>query len=449
MDCSVCCETVKCTECPYCRFAACSGCASTFLLGLSKDPHCMSCNKLWDREVLLNLLGKSFVNGKHKWHRENLLFEREKSLFPQTQVIIMRENKFIELEKIREDTIKEIVMETGKVPNKWHPKLLEIRNVRDILMNGQTDKAKPKKKFVRKCPVGDCKGFLSTSWKCGLCEHNICKDCNEIKTKDHVCDPGNVDTVKLLAKDTKPCPECGEMIFKASGCSQMWCTACHCVFDWNTMEIETGVVHNPHYFEYQRRNGTLQRQPGDVPGGCEAGGFDFGNIWILSQQYPYNRELITNVYRLWAHYDNVRNPRVVDSNLNSRKEFMRGKISEYQFKFRIQKNEKHREKIRDIRNIDEMCKTVLQDILLQLFNKTVTIEEFKLMVENLVKYTNEAYRKIKTVYDNCVMNFIDEIKFEMISDRKKKEQPAPPPLVQQTPLRVRDVATGILTTVWV
>ena len=71
------------------------------------------------------------------------------------------------------------------------------------------------------------------------------------------------------------------------------------------------------------------------------------------------------------------------------------------------------------------------------------------MVENLVKYTNEAYRKIKTVYDNCVMNFIDEIKFEMISDRKKKEQPAPPPLVQQTPLRVRDVATGILTTVWV
>jgi hypothetical protein len=252
-----------------------------------------------------------------------------------------------------------------------------------------------------------------------------------------------VETVKLLAKDTKPCPECGEMIFKASGCSQMWCTACHCVFDWNTMEVDKGIVHNPHYFEYQRRNGTLERQPGDVPGGCDEG-FEYRHLWTIYQHYPHSREAVDKVYRLFNHFEaahrHIRG--VQDVNLNSRKDFMRGKISEYQFKFRIQKNEKHREKIRDIRNIDEMCRTVLGDILMQLTNQTVTIEEFNLMALNLVKYTNDSYQKIKVIYDNCVMNFIDEEKFEFVTYRKKKEQP--PPVRNHIPLAVAVTAVPVV-----
>jgi hypothetical protein len=73
---------------------------------------------------------------------------------------------------------------------------------------------------VRKCPVNECRGcdvcvlthkprwrsphhrrFLSTRWKCDVCENFICVDCNEIKKDDtHVCDADAVETMKLLKK---------------------------------------------------------------------------------------------------------------------------------------------------------------------------------------------------------------------------------------------------------
>jgi hypothetical protein len=56
------------------------------------------------------------------------------------------------------------------------------------------------------------------------------------------------------------------------------------------------------------------------------------------------------------------------------------------------------------------------------------------MALNLVKYTNESYQKIKVIYDNCVMNFIDEEKFELVSDRKKKE--STPPVRNHIPLAI-------------
>ena len=130
-----------------------------------------------------------------------------------------------------------------------------------------------RKVFVRRCPAADCMGFLSTQWKCGMCDAKACKECHEcIVDKDtHVCDPTIVANVKALEAEAKPCPKCASMISKIDGCDQMWCTQCKTAFSWKTGRIETHVVHNPHYFQWMREHGRdLPRQPGDVVavGGC-------------------------------------------------------------------------------------------------------------------------------------------------------------------------------------
>jgi hypothetical protein len=63
-----------------------------------------------------------------------------------------------------------------------------------------------------------------------------------------------------LNKEAKPCPKCAASISKIDGCDQMWCTQCRTAFSWRTGAIET-AVHNPHYYEWKRRNGGLEPAP--------------------------------------------------------------------------------------------------------------------------------------------------------------------------------------------
>mgnify|MGYP001436159448 CR=1 FL=1 len=132
--------------------------------------------------------------------------------------------------------------------------------------------------FTKPCPYPECRGYVSSAWKCGLCERYSCSRCHEPKNgrddPDHVCNEDTVATIALLANDTKPCPNpaCLTPITKLSGCDQMWCPTCHWAFSWRTgTRVRAGgVIHNPHFFEHQRslNNGEIPRQPGDIPGGA-------------------------------------------------------------------------------------------------------------------------------------------------------------------------------------
>jgi hypothetical protein len=83
-------------------------------------------------------------------------------------------------------------------------------------------KEEEKKKFVRRCTRDGCQGFLSTAWKCGLCEWYSCSKCFAVKGQAHdvahECKKEDVETAELIKKDCKPCPKCGEFIEKSSGC---------------------------------------------------------------------------------------------------------------------------------------------------------------------------------------------------------------------------------------
>jgi hypothetical protein len=90
---------------------------------------------------------------------------------------------------------------------------------------GTEDGAAEKKEirqFTQKCPVEDCRGFLSSAWKCGTCQTWVCPDCLVPKGKDkdaaHTCNEDAKATAALIKKETRPCPKCGMGISKIDGC---------------------------------------------------------------------------------------------------------------------------------------------------------------------------------------------------------------------------------------
>lgn len=113
------------------------------------------------------------------------------------------------------------------------------------------------------CPTTNCTGLLDSTHKCALCDNRFCTKCNGHLTVGHECKPQDVESVTEIRSRCKPCPKCHSMIYRAEGCSQMWCTNCKHAFDWNTGKLldTSRNYHNPDYMEYIRRRPNTQEAP--------------------------------------------------------------------------------------------------------------------------------------------------------------------------------------------
>ena len=253
-------------ECPFCDFIACRRCCEQYILN-STTIKCMNpeCNKEWSRKFIATHFTKKFISTNLKTHREKVLYDQQRALLPATQPLVERN---IKLEKI-DSEIEELKQAYNKIRRIMNEKYTEKRAV----MTGANATRGERATFVRACPDENCRGFLSSQWKCGLCEKWTCNHCHVLKGPDrnieHTCNPDDIATAELLANDTKPCPSCGTGIFKIDGCDQMWCTSCNTGFSWRTGRIEN-TIHNPHYFEWLRRNGgQIPRAEGEIQCGRE------------------------------------------------------------------------------------------------------------------------------------------------------------------------------------
>ena len=287
-ECDCCCDTFnssqkKAVQCPNpkCDYVACKSCVRTYLLSTSEAPHCMSCKSGWNERFLTENLNASFMNGDYKKHRKNLLLEREISRLPETMPAVVR---FQEKLKFKEDDdallqekrelnlrIKQIEQERHTIWRKYH-------QFCDTSGAAAGSKEGEGKKYTFPCPDENCRGFLSSAYKCEICKYYACPKCLVLTGKerhdpDHVCDEELVKTATLIRESSKACPNCFERIIKSSGCDQMWCTNCHTAFSWKTGKIDTGIVHNPHFFQYQQQHNTQIRNPNDVICGGLPGGW--------------------------------------------------------------------------------------------------------------------------------------------------------------------------------
>jgi len=213
------------------------------------------------------------------------------------------------------------------------------------------------------------------------------------------------------------------MIFRISGCSQIWCTDCHSAWAWNTSRIVTGVIHNPHYYEFVRNGGNTARNHGDIPCGGLPSIDDlhtrFKKVYTNVTQIP---SMIYLVHQCIIHIEHheIGNHEVGDNvtlNRSLRIKYLMNELSESDFKITLQQNERRREKKTAFHNIYRMFIDVGSDILRQIVvfirkhqptsnsganaQCIAFIDENIVILDNLINYFNENFKKIGKIY-KCV-----------------------------------------------
>ena len=425
VDCNICAETKfkrKFVNCPFCDFESCDSCVETFLMGIDDSrPRCMNnaCKKIWSYEFLSNIFPTSFHNKKYLVRRATLLMEREKSLLPGTQGLVAAQIKREEIHR----RINDLQDENKMLKELMSRNTAQIKLIKeelfygDAVVGGQDEK---KEVFVRACPIETCRGFLSSALKCGICEVYACKDCHLPKNgrndEEHECNQDTVATIKLLASDTKPCPSCSTPIFKIHGCDQMYCTRCHTAFSWDRGTIELGVVHNPHFYEFQRsqNNGVAPRVAGDMRCGGLPNIHDVLEVTGGGNKNVLKQDLL-HIHRLVNHIQHVEIPHFphngVTDNTRLRIDYLMNKITDKQMLSKIKQDIKKRDKDEAIRMVLDMFVTTMSDLFGNIISDSRNYKLHLNAIKELKDYTNKSLLKIEHRFDNATPHITEDFQY--------------------------------------
>lgn len=459
-ECSVCADTYnkitkKCVTCPKCNFQCCRSCIEKYTQSNQHDFHCMSCKSPWDYEFFLASMTKACIK-RIELHRQDVLFEREKAKLPNTQVYVsyqkqidadiefveilsLQYKSIIDIHKamdeskkklshaalmLKNDNIKNIAIEMKEqcASNKKELKELDeqlIKYTRKINRwknnfymetNDNHEKKKEKTlKIISNCSESNCKGFIMSNWKCGLCETSFCAKCHRNKHKDHVCDENDVKTADMIMRSTKPCPTCATFIHKISGCSQMWCPECKTVFDYNTGEVDNGIIHNPHYYEWFKKNNknTTQVQANQI--NCNRNINQFQVMNHINVAFRNNRQLVNQLMyynRLYGHIRYEMNAFVIldenleEHNLDLRISWMLDRITDAEFKQKLRMRDKKNKFMKNKKQILDMVQKIFNDIFHKLLACNSHEEASDIVAEfkSILKYGNECMENIGKLY---------------------------------------------------
>ena len=204
----------------------------------------------------------------------------------------------------------------------------------------------------------------------------------------------------------------------------MWCTKCQTTFSWKTGKKTHEKVHNPHYYDYLRKNGMLKRDPLDV----ECGGMPDANRLTLDCKVPWSLDLnlivdTMRTYIRWLdHARVVETPwypttlAVDDFNTMLRVRFLMGEIDEPVWREMLYKNEKKHVLKKELGEILALVNSTSIDIIRRIHlavldmqekpipPSSVSIGSWEQIVQANILGVNRPGQKIKTFKASEKMN---------------------------------------------
>ena len=222
-------------------------------------------------------------------------------------------------------------------------------------------------------------------------------------------------------------------------CDQMWCVKCQVAFSWNTGLRVTGVVHNPHYYEWRRNGGQAIRNAGELHCGgipdfrryeskiykdkelCNnviygfPSNFPKDNIreYFVSSTYTTYQKMLEDIHRAVLHFQDIiltRQRRECNGLIDNQKmriEYLANDLSEEKMKKKLIQKKIQENRNRAILDVYELLNTVWTESMLQIYNN-LSVKTVQDEIQRMTQVTILANReliKISQMYNTRVIVF--------------------------------------------
>lgn len=423
-SCNVCINTFNASTrkkitCPSCAYESCRQCTVTYFLGLTCMPKCMNCQTIFTSTFLMDNFTKTFVCKDLRKHGDTMVLKQEPALLQKIQLLTGYDKQTNEIDKqinVLTQQIEELNrIRQNIITQKWnymHEINPDILEVDDFLQSGvMNDKKKEERvhQLYLPCPLPTCHGYTKNG-KCGLCDMIVCKNCNEEEgnAETHVCSKEALETVAVIKATCKPCPWCSVPIHRIDGCYEMFCTNCNNAFDWGTGKKLAQPKHNPHYFDFLRKNSITVHE------GCGAAAGLTGMLINSALRKREERAYLEHVLRKTIELEDV-----IDKRTNMGEFARKTNLLRYRYMTNTIKKEEYEKQIVTInhkhmynvemRDLIKVTSTSIADILRQIINKPeMQKDEIMILFDSIFVMFNEYSKNIAQFHSRKPVVYITQ-----------------------------------------
>lgn len=342
-------------------------------------------------------LGRTFVTSAYRTMRRHVLMCEEMTRIPDTLDIARRTKEEANMRREIRDLLT--LIHQGR----WDL-IPDMRNAQIRLHEFRSRAIVQGPSLNRHCAHDNCDhGFVDASGVCGVCDRVTCLHCGVAvhDVDEHRCNNDDVQSMRMIGHECRPCVRCRAPSMRAEGCATMWCTRCHTFWNWETgriIETKGTVPHNPDHRAWL--NETRHREIGDIPcGGLPDGGvIHMALMRFMLERVSASAPFVVQAVETIQMTQRIRPrfPRTWDAatvNLNARISLINGEMTEDSFSRVVERNDRTNRFRRDVGEVLEALVLSGADVLQRFCFERTDLDLAAIELLTLLRVSNDALRQ--------------------------------------------------------